>query len=643
MVTVSNSSRGSRRSQPPQVPVYMMIITGDTGHASKSRTTNHFQASINDWDSEEDKEIDHEQTGDDGGSWTEESLSTALVIPNSHGDGDSPQAQHGPTKQGNANTNKETKFQSESVRRILHVPHARPLYNAESDGNYVQVTDTDSYSDGSDIDDNGYNSDDIQSSRRRHHDSPMPHGTDLTHGDSQGHHPPDDAAAWLYKLVFQDDWQRDRRQIESGQLAIEAPRVVDRLLLQWTYAEQATEAETDFNTQITMPDPDPNWSNRLRSSISKLKSEKRKPAHLSNGRGLEPNLSSSSTESMFTHAGHPQTCSHGLRLSECQHADCAVNPYRERRPQITSPQHHYMPPPTPNRSSMPYSMYEEEDQGKGFQLHRHNKLLIKDMERLEATIGRMETLNRMEVACSERREAQLSKQYHNNVRDLKEKIAHLKATKEAELRALQVRLWEAQNERKSSRSKSEMACVQISALADRNKTWTPRLDSLSLSFQRVNTAPGSKGIIHGTVCWSRPFLPSLSELYQVLKLHDWKPLWMRGSSRGQTLFLGPTPILVNFFQQDYIPQIGKLTDQAGPSLIVGDAEDEYAAIGLGWVEREAIDELSLPYKGQVDGQYQFGVEMTHDDVESLLATSLLASERAQTTKDMSRDDAQRRT
>jgi hypothetical protein len=40
-------------------------------------------------------------------------------------------------------------------------------------------------------------------------------------------------------------------------------------------------------------------------------------------------------------------------------------------------------------------------------------------------------------------------------------------------------------------------------------------------------------------------------------------------------------------------------------------EDEYAAIDLGWADRDAIDESGLPYKGRVGSQHTFSVELTH--------------------------------
>jgi hypothetical protein len=186
----------------------------------------------------------------------------------------------------------------------------------------------------------------------------------------------------------------------------------------------------------------------------------------------------------------------------------------------------------------------------------------------------------------------------------------MKKMKEEEWYANEKKQAEAKAER-MEKAKTTRACLQISTLADREQTWNPKFPSLGISISRTDGAP-SRMFIHGTLCFTKPFLPSLSELYQVLKAHDWQPLWMRGSSGGKTWFLGRTPIAVDFSRRDYMPQVGKPPDQTGAPVHAGDMDDEYAAVGMGLVERDAIDELNLAYKGRMDGQYyQFDVDLTY--------------------------------
>jgi hypothetical protein len=48
--------------------------------------------------------------------------------------------------------------------------------------------------------------------------------------------------------------------------------------------------------------------------------------------------------------------------------------------------------------------------------------------------------------------------------------------------------------------------------------------SLSATF-------GESKATHGSVCWTAPSLVSASEMYNALQVRNWKPLWMRGSSK----------------------------------------------------------------------------------------------------------------
>jgi hypothetical protein len=191
-----------------------------------------------------------------------------------------------------------------------------------------------------------------------------------------------------------------------------------------------------------------------------------------------------------------------------------------------------------------------------------------------------------------------------------EELEKTKKMKEEERYANEKKQAEAKAE-KMEKAKPTRACLQISTLADREQTWNPKFPSLGIDISRTDGAP-SRMFIHGTLCFTKPFLPSMSELYQVLKAHDWQPLWMRGSSGGKTWFLGRTPIAVDFSRRDYMPQVGKPPDQTGAPVHAGDMDDEYAAVGMGLVERDAIDELDLAYKGRMDGQYyQFDVDLTY--------------------------------
>jgi hypothetical protein len=282
---------------------------------------------------------------------------------------------------------------------------------------------------------------------------------------------------------------------------------------------------------------------------------------------------------------------------------------------------------------VPYLQYQHAEQERAYQTHR-SETLTKDIERLENSHRRLEAQHNMEIVARDKLERKLEKLHEADLKSLQKKLESKEGTesqtkKDLELRLvaaqLEVEKWKAKEEEQRMYHEKQLAeaeferlqkldtkrtMLQISTLADRDQAWNPRFPSLALAFARNDTAPSATSI-HGTLSFKRPFLTSLSELYETLRVHGWKSLWMRGSSGGQTWFLGKTPILVDFFNKDYMPQVGKLEDQTGTPVYLGDPEDEYAAVGMGLVERNAIDELDLPYKGRVDGQFRFGVQLTY--------------------------------
>jgi hypothetical protein len=459
----------------------------------------------------------------------------------------------------------------------------------------------------------------------------MHHKTKMTHGVS-GNELQEDAASWLYRLVFLEDGQgknsHNRRPTILSPNRAEVPRVVDRLLLQWTNAEPSTEdSNISVADEVTMLDPDPAWSHTLRSQIVKLE-EARLPAH--DTEMSDSGLSVSSVDNPFA-TPNSRTCPHGLRWNDCTNLICrnsylkrgdqfepwTDDPYTEPVPgscphlrpwkYCTDPickssylrklgnqseprRHHrsksrpqeFYPPgsnsrtkeyqftgvptgwdETQYRESLPYMQRKNlphmqwanlpHMQQENLPHMQQERVLLSEINHLETKLRRLEALNAKEIAHREKMEAQVSKQHDREVRSLEKELLHVKnlehrnAAKEQQLQTEQMRLREAvmkldimkkeaseENERKDS--KPEQTCIQISAAVDRNKSWTPLFHTLGLSFERVDTAPGPTGI-HGMVCWTRPFLPAVSELYQVLKNQGWEPLWMRGCSTFCSILL----------------------------------------------------------------------------------------------------------
>ncbi|KAF2477131.1 uncharacterized protein BDR25DRAFT_300179 [Lindgomyces ingoldianus] len=120
-------------------------------------------------------------------------------------------------------------------------------------------------------------------------------------------------------------------------------------------------------------------------------------------------------------------------------------------------------------------------------------------------------------------------------------------------------------------------------------------------------------------------------MFEVLRISGWKPLWMRGSKQGETWFLGERAILVNFLGKEYTPQVAPSNKFPEPTHSESTtrtlSEDEYTAVGIGLVDRDAIEQVDLPYIGQYGSQYRFDVSVTCTDIENLVATSFLLRER----------------
>jgi len=683
-----------------------------------------------DWDSDKEEEVEHDQHEDRTDKVVDNLTSTAIVLRKRDETEHSTPPGQMQSKHEVKGPKPETRFLLSSGRSKTDVePISNQKIKTNENGKEIEDSDESEYSEsegGSDVSSNslhvlGGRSDDetldkstfmVNGKRnegrgrvdptdywswdRQQHSGHTRHRTDLTHG-SRGDSP-DDAATWLYRLVFLDDHRQGRpfnRSYSTRAIQLpedEVPRTADRLLLQWTNAEPTTDNIEDHTSDVeaVMADPDPSWSRQLRTRISRITADEKQYTYR-NPRDIHVNVSDSDASSDNPYAYNRNKCRHG-RIKR----DCAIckdpepwdrdETFGSRRPRgrgSSLPRHagagenihpgavpHYQP-------DVPYAHYERTEQERAYQTHR-NETLTKDIERLETTFRRTEALHAKEIAHRERMEMQLEKQYESNLKSIQDQMgtmkqdnysmdsvqkrqlefqlnhehetrvkslreqyeteikqsaevqakleSHLRETLESleKMKKVEAQEKKAEEEEKMYRAKREAeaemqkkenakptrTCLQVSTLADRDQSWTPRFPSLGLSFSRLDGAP-TRTSIHGTLCFTKPFLPSLSELYQVLKTHEWRPLWMRGSSGGKTWFLGRTPILVDFFRREYMPQVGKQHDQTGAPVYLSDTEDEYAAVGMGLIERDAIDELDLPYKGRVDGQHRFSVHLTY--------------------------------
>ncbi|RYO72156.1 hypothetical protein AA0113_g1472 [Alternaria arborescens] len=730
--------------RPSTRPHESTAKTPKGGVDSKTSVGSHVdpqRPSFVDWDSEKEEEIDTVRL-DDGDSKKDggEPTSTALVPAYYHNPEKPARINQGDGKREERQLKKETGFQILPGLRKEHTQEdPNREYNSEERDKYTDDSDDTECSDaaGSNEDADrfvdlldGLNPKSSATSNSINHSTPLARAgsrdyratladdararrekeyyghkqqrTDLT--CEIRYASPDDAATWLYRLVFLDEKSQGNTECPNliQQQDVEVPRTADRLLLQWTKVEPTTgNMEHDASdSEATMVDPDPSWSRRLRSHISRIAAEEER----SMPRGPRNVYTNGfDYDDLADNPYDDFSCRHGRTTGDCVICEVHDPLDRDETPGY-GPRRRG---PSPLRSSrtgdpmnsgasrpfppdVPYAHYERTEQERAYQTHR-NETLTKDIERLESTIRRTEASYTKEFAYRERMEIAIEKQHQYALKSMQDQVEAMKKEHDSTSIALKKQLelelinehekrvkslrehlekeakqnaetqlkledrWRATqreldkmnemykmkeeewyaNEKKQDEAKAERmekaeptrTCLQISTLADREQTWNPKFPSLGISVSRTDGAP-SRTSIHGTLCFTKPFLPCLSELYQVLKAHDWQPLWMRGSSGGKTWFLGRTPIAVDFSCRNYMPQLGKPLDQTGAPVHAGDMDDEYAAVGIGLVERDAIDELDLAYKGQIDGQYyRFGVDLTYEDVDSLIATSLLMRER----------------
>jgi hypothetical protein len=83
------------------------------------------------------------------------------------------------------------------------------------------------------------------------------------------------------------------------------------------------------------------------------------------------------------------------------------------------------------------------------------------------------------------------------------------------------------------------------------------------------------------------------------------------TERGETWFLGDSPIMINFFTMQYVPQIGLIPGRATKPDSAEVRDEGFVGVGAEWVENEALQLLGLQPKGEVDGRYMFDVNLTN--------------------------------
>ncbi|TID26481.1 hypothetical protein E6O75_ATG00974 [Venturia nashicola] len=120
----------------------------------------------------------------------------------------------------------------------------------------------------------------------------------------------------------------------------------------------------------------------------------------------------------------------------------------------------------------------------------------------------------------------------------------------------------------------------------------------------------------------RPWGQQSSQLFSSLKSRGWLPVYMRGTSSGQTWFYGSSVAHVRRFDESYTPQ-------EGPMKLEDSSETpEYLIMSAEWIEEEAIQRFGFQFEVLPSGHYSLDPRLTWGDLELLVgATSTFREER----------------
>ncbi|PVI03377.1 hypothetical protein DM02DRAFT_697884 [Periconia macrospinosa] len=171
---------------------------------------------------------------------------------------------------------------------------------------------------------------------------------------------------------------------------------------------------------------------------------------------------------------------------------------------------------------------------------------------------------------------------------------------------------------KANDMRNSLAKSGISLHVETSTNLQIRNDNMEDSKTALIKSPDKDiAVIRSSLCWEPPSIPVGSELLSTLKSKGWKPLYTRGSGRGQTYFLGHDPIHVNFFRPEYQPQFNESEQYAS---------DECIIIAKDLVEEYALMEAGFQFLETEAGAYTLDCRLTTNDIEALIERSFMLRE-----------------
>ncbi|KAE9984590.1 hypothetical protein BLS_001965 [Venturia inaequalis] len=120
----------------------------------------------------------------------------------------------------------------------------------------------------------------------------------------------------------------------------------------------------------------------------------------------------------------------------------------------------------------------------------------------------------------------------------------------------------------------------------------------------------------------RPWGQQSAQLFSSLKSRGWLPVYMRGTSSGQTWFYGSSVAHVRRFDESYTPQEGPMKLEDSTQI------PEYLIMSAEWIEEEAIQRFGFQFQVLPSGHFSLDPRLTWGDLELLVgATSTFREER----------------
>lgn len=406
---------------------------------------------------------------------------------------------------------------------------------------------------------------------------------------------PDDTATWLYNLIFSDtvpawpsiaghpDQKIDKmvQSISDRKVAtlsnINAPKIVDQLLLQWTSAPAIAVAQDRPLAGLTNEDRE--WKGAIVQNVNNLLTKEADELYFSgyDSGGFRPRSRSRQRVPRRTSP---------FSNSRERHSERPLPAPRD--PRVDS--YSYIPPPMPlygaplqpdpNIKAIKELLLEQERRhletkhnAKDAKIEALEEIIneaIRAKERVEMEARATADIAKIRVeadhAIKLREERELA---NREMEERTEKIKHELEAKGAAMVARCEAKHKEEMEKQAVKLEADKYAIEdlidvVHVVGHPSSIWdhTETLGKLDLRahFNPANKKLAQQHAIHGTLLWTPPATPAICEMYEKLKMKGWKPLWKRSNSKcGDSSSMGSANCVRLW--RDLVPWSRRLFDQ----------------------------------------------------------------------------------